>query len=120
MKSSQSTILVTGGAGFIGSHLVDRLLTEEHKVVCFDNFDNFYAPKIKRMNLQAAMENPKFILVEGDIRDMKSLRKLFEQHRIEKVVHLAARAGVRASIASPQLYEEINTKGTLKIPYQLN
>ena len=109
------TILVTGGAGFIGSHLVERLLSKGQKVLCLDNFDPFYARKVKQANLHTALSNPNFTLIEGDIRDMECLKKLFSEHRIEKVVHLAARAGVRASIANPQLYEEVNIKGTLNL-----
>jgi len=115
MKSNQYTILVTGGAGFIGSHLVERLLGEGQKVICFENFDPFYDRKIKQANLRMALNNLNFTLVEGDIRDAALLKNLFEEHRIEKVVHLAARAGVRPSIAAPQLYEEINIKGTINL-----
>lgn len=115
MKSNQQTILVTGGAGFIGSHLVERLFKEEHQVICFDNFDNFYNPKIKWVNLQAMMKKTNFTLVEGDIRDIKCQKKTFEQHQIETVIHLAAIAGVRPSIAQPQLYEEVNIKGTINL-----
>jgi nucleoside-diphosphate-sugar epimerase len=103
MELDQKTILITGGAGFIGSHLVERLLSERQKVICLDNFDPFYEPKIKQANLHTALSNPNFTLVEGDIRDMECLKKLFSENRIKKVVHLAARAGVRASIANPQL-----------------
>jgi UDP-glucuronate 4-epimerase len=115
MELDQKTILITGGAGFIGSHLVERLLSERQKVICLDNFDPFYEPKIKQANLHTALSNPNFTLVEGDIRDAECLKKLFEQYRIGKVVHLAARAGVRASIANPQLYEEVNIKGTINL-----
>ena len=115
MKSNQYKILVTGGAGFIGSHLVERLLGEGQRVICLDNFDPFYEHKIKRTNLHTALNNPNFTLVEGDIRDATCLKTLFEQYPIEKVVHLAARAGVRASIENPQLYEEVNIKGTLNL-----
>jgi len=115
MELDQKTILVTGGAGFIGSHLVERLRAEGHEVICLDNFDDFYAPEIKWANIQAARMNLHFTLVEGDIRDTECLKKLFEQYRIGKVIHLAARAGVRASIANPQIYEEVNIKGTLNL-----
>ena len=126
MKSEPQTILITGGAGFIGSHLVERLLGlpaateaaqagEGQRVICLDNFDPFYAREIKQANLQKALKDQNFVLIEGDIRDAACLKKLFFEHRIEKVVHLAARAGVRASIANPQLYEEVNIKGTLNL-----
>jgi len=115
MTSNRQVILITGGAGFIGSHLVERLLSEGHEVICLDNFDSFYASEIKRANLRLAENNPRFTLIEGDIRNPESLKKLFEQHQIEKVVHLAARAGVRPSIAQPQLYEDVNIKGTINL-----
>jgi UDP-glucuronate 4-epimerase len=115
MGFDQQTILVTGGAGFIGSHLVERLLQGGQGVICLDNFDYFYDRRIKQTNLQKALNEPNFTLVEGDIRDMECLKKLFSENRIKKVVHLAARAGVRASIANPQLYEEVNIKGTLNL-----
>jgi UDP-glucuronate 4-epimerase len=115
MEFNQKTILVTGGAGFIGSHLVERLLSERQRVICLDNFDPFYDREIKQANLQNALEEQNFTLVEGDIRDAECLKKLFEQYRIGKVVHLAARAGVRASIATLQLYKETNIKGSLNI-----
>jgi len=98
MEFNQKTILVTGGAGFIGSHLVERLLAEGYEVICLDNFDDFYQKEVKQANIQAARMNPNFTLVKGDIRDAECLKKLFFEHRIGKVVHLAARAGVRPSI----------------------
>jgi UDP-glucuronate 4-epimerase len=106
-------VLVTGGAGFIGSHLVERLLIDGHLVICIDNFDNFYDPGIKRRNLQAARTNGRFHLIEGDIRDVKILEEVFSRFDIEIVVHLAARAGVRPSLLEPELYYEVNVVGTL-------
>ena len=87
--------LVTGGAGFIGSHLVDRLLAEGQSVVCLDNFDDFYNPAIKRRNLTRALKDSKFRLVEGDLRDEGLLNRIFQEKEVEIVAHLAARAGVR-------------------------
>lgn len=108
-------ILVTGGAGFIGSHLVDHLLIEGHQVICLDNFDDFYEPELKRRNISKAMKNLKFRLVIGDLREHEKLRDIFAAERIEQVVHLAARAGVRPSIKDPLLYAEVNIRGTLNL-----
>lgn len=109
------TILVTGGAGFIGSHLVEKLLSENHGVVCIDNFDTFYDPKIKRENIRAASAHKNFTLIEGDIRDAAVLRECFGRKKIDVVVHLAARAGVRPSIQQPELYYDVNVTGTLRV-----
>ena len=106
-------ILVTGGAGFIGSHLVDRLLAEGHRVVCLDNFDDFYDPALKRRNLTDARRDSKFRLVEGDLRDEGILNRILEEDKVEIVAHLAARAGVRPSIEQPLLYADVNIRGTL-------
>jgi UDP-glucuronate 4-epimerase len=107
-------ILVTGGAGFIGSHLVERLLGRGDRVVALDNFDTFYDPAIKRRNIAAALQRhaDRFTLVEGDLRDAAALDAVFTSHPIDAVVHLAARAGVRPSIEDPLLYDEVNVRGT--------
>jgi UDP-glucuronate 4-epimerase len=107
--------LVTGGAGFIGSHLVERLLAEGNRVIGLDNFDNFYDPALKRRNLTRALQNPKFRLVEGDLREEGILGKVFCEEKIEIVAHLAARAGVRPSIQNPLLYADVNIRGTLNL-----
>ncbi|MFH1756669.1 MAG: GDP-mannose 4,6-dehydratase [Pseudomonadota bacterium] len=107
--------LVTGGAGFIGSHLVERLLAEGHGVIGLDNFDDFYDPVWKRRNLTRALQNPRFRLVEGDLRDEGILEKIFQEENIEIVAHLAARAGVRPSIRNPLLYADVNIRGTLTL-----
>jgi UDP-glucuronate 4-epimerase len=106
-------VLVTGGAGFIGSHLVERLLVEGHGIVCLDNFDDFYDPALKRRNLSRAIRNPQFKLVEGDLREEKLLGQIFEKEKIGGVVHLAARAGVRPSLQKPALYADVNIRGTI-------
>jgi UDP-glucuronate 4-epimerase len=108
-------ILVTGGAGFIGSHLCGRLLREGHGVVCLDNFDDFYNPAIKRRNIQEAIEEAQFELIEGDIRDTQLIARIFRGRTFDVVVHLAARAGVRPSIDYPKLYEEVNVQGTINL-----
>jgi len=108
-------ILVTGGAGFIGSHLSGRLLRKGHRVVCLDNFDDFYNPEIKRRNIQEAIGEAKFELIEGDIRDPQLIARVFRGQTADVVVHLAARAGVRPSIEYPKLYEEVNVQGTINL-----
>ena len=110
---SVSSILVTGGAGFIGSHLVEALLRDGRDVVVLDNFDSFYDPAVKRRNLAGFAGRPGFTLVEGDIRDEKRVEAVFGSHPIGVVVHLAARAGVRPSIEQPLLYSDVNLNGTV-------
>ena len=111
----RNAYLVTGGAGFIGSHLIQRLLRDGVSVICLDNFNEYYDPRIKRRNIEAVVHDPHFVLVEGDILDRDLLSRVFAEHQITKVVHLAARAGVRPSLQSPFLYEEVNVRGTLNI-----
>ena len=108
-------VFVTGGAGFIGSHLCERLLSEGMSVTCLDNFDNFYDPHIKIRNTERIFKKfpDRFKLVTGDIRNQEHLKKVFEENRIDLIVHLAARAGVRPSIQQPLLYEDVNIRGTL-------
>lgn len=108
-------ILVTGGAGFIGSNLIDRLLLLGHNVICIDNFDPFYDKKVKLENLIDAHKHPNFVLIEGDIRDQSDLGKCFSLQPIDLVIHLAAKAGVRPSIEDPKSYYDVNVSGTLNI-----
>lgn len=109
-------ILVTGGAGFIGSHLVDLLLAENTwNVTVIDDFNDFYNPQIKRQNIAHLQDNQHFSLVETDIRNAESLEKVFEQTKFDVIVHLAARAGVRPSLAEPKLYTETNVNGTVNL-----
>ena len=105
-------VLVTGGAGFIGSHLVERLLGKGHDVLVLDDFDDYYDPALKRDNVRAASASPRCRLVEGDIRDAALVERTFGEFGPDVVVHLAARAGVRPSIALPVLYQEVNVGGT--------
>ena len=106
------SVLVTGGAGFIGSHLVEALLKQGRDVVVLDNFDDFYLPEVKRRNLEPLAGRPGFTLVEGDVRDQAVVESLFAGHPINVVAHLAARAGVRPSIQQPALYCDVNVSGT--------
>jgi UDP-glucuronate 4-epimerase len=108
-------ILVTGGAGFIGSHLVDFLLKERYKTVVMDDFNDFYDPRIKRANIAGHLKNRNYSLVEGDICEGDLVEGLFKKHPFGMVVHLAARAGVRPSLKDPLLYERVNGIGTLNL-----
>ncbi|MGQ0552062.1 MAG: GDP-mannose 4,6-dehydratase [Planctomycetota bacterium] len=107
-----ATVLVTGAAGFIGSHLSERLLARGDAVIGLDNFNTFYDPAIKRRNLAGLLGQPRFALVEGDIRDAAGVRRIFSERRPTAVVHLAAMAGVRPSLADPALYHDVNGTGT--------
>ena len=116
-------ILVTGGAGFIGSHLTEALLKSRQKVIVLDNFNNFYDPEIKRGNIKAIMNQmielsipeDHIQIIEGDIREHEQMDKLFASSSIQLVVHLAAMAGVRPSISAPLLYNEVNINGPLNL-----
>ena len=106
--------IVTGAAGFIGSHLSERLLKDGWTVVGVDNFDNFYDPQVKRGNIKDCLNNKLFKLVEADIRDSAAMDKVTNEG-IDVIVHLAARAGVRPSIAHPALYADVNINGTVTL-----
>lgn len=118
MKSANK-ILVTGAAGFIGSHLVDSLLSQNKKVVAFDNFIDFYDPKRKRQNIADHITNPNYKLIEGDLRNDNDLEKVFQSGPFDAVIHLAAMPGVRPSILRPSLYMDINVTGTQKLVDQI-
>lgn len=117
------TILITGGAGFIGSNLIDKLLEQNNKMITIDNFDNYYNPQIKEKNILEIRENMKkldidekyFKLYRGDIRNKDNLRIIFIENKIDLVIHLAAMAGVRSSIINPEYYYEVNVMGTLNL-----
>jgi len=111
-RTGQKTILVTGAAGFIGSHLCERLLADGGKIVAVDNFDDFYDPAVKRRNIAKCLKNKNFELIEADIRDSATMGKAVG-NGIDIIVHLAARAGVRPSIANPGLYADVNINGTV-------
>jgi UDP-glucuronate 4-epimerase len=106
-------ILVTGAAGFIGSHLCERLLADGAEVVGLDNFDEFYSPAIKRSNIAECLKHKSFTLIEGDIRDVGCVSDILSRNDISTIVHLAARAGVRPSIEQPLLYQDVNINGTM-------
>jgi len=108
-------ILLTGGAGFIASHLAERLLRDGHSLVIVDDFNDFYDPKLKRESIEVLRRAGKFDLVEGDIRNSSLVDSLFANRKFDQVVHLAARAGVRPSIKDPQLYVDTNVTGTLNL-----
>ena len=109
-------ILITGGAGFIGSHFVDRLLSEgDWNVTVIDDFNDFYDPSIKRANIREHLANSNYRLVEADIRDFNALQEVFSDETFDCLVHLAARAGVRPSLKDPRLYVETNINGTMNL-----
>jgi UDP-glucuronate 4-epimerase len=108
-------ILVTGGAGFIGSHLTRRLLARGDRVTVLDDFNDFYDPSRKRANVAALLDRSDYRLVEGDIRDAALVDRLFAEGRFDGIIHLAARAGVRPSLQEPILYEDVNCIGTLRL-----
>lgn len=107
--------LITGGAGFIGSNLAAALLAQGQAVVCLDNFNDYYDPAIKRANVAQLSNDSSFALVEADIRDAETVTRVFEQHDITHVVHLAALAGVRYSIDRAPLYVAVNVNGTVNV-----
>jgi UDP-glucuronate 4-epimerase len=109
------TILVTGGAGFIGSNLCDALLKRECKVINIDNFNDFYDPLIKRRNIKDSLVNENYKLYVGDILDRILLEKVFNENEIDYVVHLAALAGVRTSLLSPLDYVDVDITGTVNL-----
>lgn len=104
---------MTGCAGFIGSNLLDRLLLENHTVIGVDDFNDYYIPSQKRANIAKHLKNKDFTLIEKDISNLTI--KQFNNGTIDAIIHLAARAGVRASIYQPILYEKVNVGGTLKM-----
>ncbi len=95
-------VLVTGGAGFIGSHLVERLVERGERVVLLDNFDPYYPEAAKRCNIERSLASGLVTLVTGDIRDPEALRATIADHGVTRVVHLAARPGVRPSLEAPE------------------
>ena len=109
-------VLVTGGAGFIGSHVCERLLGDGHRVWAFDDLNDFYDPGLKRRNLREIQDlGQPFEFVPGDLCDAGALVELFSAVRFDQVIHLAARAGVRPSLEQPALYQRVNVEGTVNV-----
>jgi len=108
--------LVTGGAGFIGSHVCERLLRDGHSVWAFDDLNSFYDPQLKRKNIREIQSLAKpFEFVHGDITDASALDEFFSSVKFDQVIHLAARAGVRPSLEQPALYQRVNVEGTVNV-----
>ena len=108
-------ILITGGAGFIGSTLADRLIKENNKIIVIDNFNDYYDVRLKEENVSVNMDNPNYRLYRGDICDRELVKQIFEENKIGIVVHIAARAGVRPSLEDPLEYVRSNIDGTINI-----
>jgi UDP-glucuronate 4-epimerase len=108
-------ILVTGAAGFIGSHVCEHLIAQNHYVIGIDNFDNFYPSQFKNLNLSSLLQNKQFQFYEANILSGKALTSIFSSHQIDTVIHLAAKAGVRPSIESITEYYDVNVTGTLSL-----
>src|SRR5271170_2081641 len=108
--------LVTGGAGFIGSHVCERLLRDGHSVWAFDDLNPFYDPQFKQRNLREVQSLAKpFEFVHGDLTDAAAVAEIFSSVKFDQVIHLAARAGVRPSIQQPALYQRVNVEGTVNV-----
>jgi UDP-glucuronate 4-epimerase len=108
--------LVTGGAGFIGSHVCERLLHDKHAVWAFDDLNNFYDPQLKRRNLREIQSLAKpFEFVHGNLTNRAALDEIFSSVKFDQVIHLAARAGVRPSLEEPALYQRVNVEGTVNV-----
>ena len=109
-------VLVTGGAGFIGSHLCERLLQAGHAVWAFDDLNSFYDPQIKQANIRDLQAQAKpFEFVYGDLTDADAVKELVQSVPFDQVIHLAARAGVRPSLEEPALYQRVNVEGTVNL-----
>ena len=109
------TYLVTGGAGFIGSHICMSLIKQSHRVINVDNFNDFYDTTIKKRNIEPLNNNSNYSLYEADIRNKDIMSYIFKNNKIDAVIHLAGMAGVRPSINDPLLYEDVNVRGTLTL-----
>src|SRR4030066_1303225 len=108
-------ILVTGGAGFIGSHLCEKLINLGFKVICIEYFDDFYNPAIKENNISKIIKDNNFKIYRADICNLEQIDEIFSKNNIELVIHLAAKAEVRPSIKDPLLYEKVNVTGTVNL-----
>src|ERR1019366_2459432 len=108
--------LVTGGAGFIGSHVCERLLHDGHRVWAFDDLNDFYDPQIKRRTLQDIQSlGLPFTFIHGDLMDVRAVNELLSSAKFDQVIHLAARAGVLPSLEQPALYQRVNVEGTVNV-----
>lgn len=108
-------ILITGGAGFIGSATARKLMDRGDKVVLVDNFNDYYDPRLKHARIKILLKGYQFKLYKGDIRDAKFLEKVFKKEKPDKIIHLAAMAGVRNSLLNPKLYADVNIMGSLNL-----
>lgn len=108
-------ILVTGGAGFIGSAVAKALMDRKDRVIILDNFNDYYDPKLKENRIKIFLKGYQFKLYRGDVRDKALLEKIFKKEKIDKIIHLAAMAGVRNSIKNPSLYADINILGSINL-----
>jgi len=109
-------ILITGGAGFIGSSVIDKVIVDKkYEIICVDDLNNYYSPLQKQKNITLFLKKENFVFYKVDITDYQNLKAVFEKHQIDKIIHLVARAGVRASIKQPLLYEKVNVLGTLHL-----
>ncbi len=108
-------ILITGGSGFIGSAVAKKLMDRGDQVVIIDNFNDYYDPKLKEDRIKIFLKEYKFKLYRGDIRDEKLLEKIFKTEKLDKIVHLAAMAGVRYSIKNPKIYADVNVMGSINL-----
>ena len=115
MSKCKHRYLVSGGAGFIGSHLCEALLETGSEVICLDNLSDFYDPRIKLANLHTLLPRKGFSFIKADIRDTDALQSIFSSNSIDMLVHIAAMAGVRPSIENPRLYYDVNLMGTQKL-----
>jgi len=111
---SKQTILLTGAAGFIGSTLLEKII-DTFKIVAVDDFNDFYNPNWKQENIDPFLSHKNFTLYKTDITNFHDLAQIFANHKIDKIVHLAARAGIRPSILNPLIYQQVNVGGTLNL-----
>lgn len=115
MKKKPTKVLITGGAGFIGSAIAKKLMDRGDQIVLIDNFNDYYDPSLKEARIKKFLKGYKFKLYRGDIRDEKLTEKIFKNEKIDKVIHLAAMAGVRYAIEHPLLYADVNILGTTNL-----
>lgn len=115
MAKKSAKVLITGGAGFIGSACTKKLIDRGDQVVMIDNFNDYYDPSLKEARIKKFLKGYKFKLYRGDIRDEKLIERIFKKEHIDKVIHLAAMAGVRNSLLNPKLYADVNIMGSINL-----